>query len=116
MRPPPMFTRIATAAVLVTMMPAAALAADRDEQLQARYSLCIDKAERDFLEEFRGSCDALCMHQPHRSERDCLAQHNNWSTGNCTLPSVELDRQDRHLESAKDRCLKEFKAGITTPP
>jgi hypothetical protein len=111
----PMIRTLAVA-VLVTIIPAAAFSADRDEQLQARYGLCIDKADHDNLEEFRSDCDVLCMHQQHRSEQDCLAQHNNWNTGNCVLPTVQLNRQDHHLESAKDRCLQEFKAGITTPP
>jgi hypothetical protein len=63
---------VIAAAVLFTMMPVTAFPPERDDQLQARYSLCMDKGERDFLEEFRGSCDALCIHQPHRSEQDWL--------------------------------------------
>jgi hypothetical protein len=35
----------------------------------------------------------------------------SWNTANSTLPTAEEDRQERHLEQAKDRCLKEFKGG-----
>jgi hypothetical protein len=98
------------------MVPASVTSTERDDQLQARYTLCMDKTDASFLEEFRGSCDVLCIHQQPASENDCLARHMTWDTANCTLPTAEEEREGRHLEEAKERCLKEFKAGITTPP
>jgi hypothetical protein len=109
----------ATGAALFVMMmiaPLVAFSDERNDRLQARYTLCMDKADASFLEEFRGSCDVLCIRQHRASENDCLARHMTWNTANCTLPTAEEDRQERHLEQAKDRCLKEFKAGITAPP
>jgi hypothetical protein len=101
--------------LLVVATPTHATQQD-DEQLQNRYRLCMDKADADNLEEFRASCDVLCLHQQNGTENACLARHTQWDTATCTLPTVELDRQERHLEQARDRCLKEFKAGITAPP
>lgn len=95
---------------------AGAAAQQSGEQLQSRYRLCTDKADADFLEEFRGSCDVLCIQQQHGTEGACLAQHMQWNKANCTLSAAETYRQEQHLEKAKDRCLKEFKAGITAPP
>ena len=70
------------------------------------------------LEEFRSSCDLLCIHQQHGSESRCLAQASmKWNAASCALSGVvEENKQEQHLEKGKDRCLKEFKAGITAPP
>ena len=103
-------------ALFAIAAPAFAAEQQGDEQLQRRYRLCMDKADTDFLEEFRGGCDVLCIHQKHGSESNCLVQHMKWNTASCTLPTAEADRQEQHLEKARDRCLKEFKAGITAPP
>jgi hypothetical protein len=116
----PMISRFSAAAALLALLavstPASSASADRDEQLQERYRLCINKADSDFLEEFRSGCDVLCIHRKHGSDHDCLARHMKWDTANCTVPTSQADRQEQHLEKAKDRCLREFKAGITTPP
>ena len=100
-------SRIIAAAVFVALIaPAAASSTERDDQLQARYALCMEKADTSFLEEFRGSCDVLCIHQHRASENDCLARHMKWNTANCTLPTAEEDREERHLQEGKGRCLK----------
>jgi hypothetical protein len=114
----PMVSRISAVAAVIALLgiPTFAFSAGRDDQLQDRYSLCINKADSGFLEEFRSACDVLCIHQKHGSDDECLARHMKWDTANCTVPTSETDRQEQHLEKAKDRCLREFKAGITAPP
>ena len=107
-----------TVAIILFASTASALAQQQhgDEKLQGRYRLCMDKAAADFLEEFKSSCDVLCIRQRHGNEDDCRARHTKWNTANCTLSAAETDRQELHLETARDRCLNEFKAGITAPP
>jgi hypothetical protein len=109
---------------LVAGIGTAQAAEQNDEQLQNRYGLCMDKADRDFLEGFRGDCDTLCIRQKKEppscavsiTPGCCMVHHFDWNTANCMLPSADTDREERHLEQAKDRCLTEFKAGITAPP
>ena len=106
--------RAAVLALLVTVAPAQAQ--QNDEQVQGRYRLCMDKADADSLEEFRSDCDVLCIHQKLSTAGTCLDQHMKWNTATCPLPTAEQDREERHLEQSKDRCLKEFKAGVTAHP
>jgi hypothetical protein len=88
-----------------------------DDQLQVRYRLCMDKTDTDFLEEFRDNCDDIFIRQ-HRNKNNIniMPRHSTWNTANCRLSIAEENRMDLHLERAKDRCLNEFKAGITAPP
>jgi hypothetical protein len=49
-----------------------ASAQQSDDRLQDRYKLCMERADANYLEEFRGECDALCIRQkrePHRAPR-----------------------------------------------
>lgn len=103
------------AAFTALICPVSAFAESDPEVVQSRYKDCMVMAEVGYGEDFRGSCDATCIRQSGRSEL-CLSQHTRWDTGNCTLPIAEFDRQELRLERAKDRCLKELKAGVTTPP
>ena len=98
------------------IVPTSAASTDQDDKLQNRYSFCINKADAEFLEEFRGYCDALCIRKQRGHEYECLALHMKWHTGICTLPTSETDIENQHLEKAKDRCLREFMAGITALP
>ena len=107
--------KITVALLAVFLFPVSASAADNDSELQHRYSACMIKADTDSLDDFRSACDVICMLQPGRNEAQCLERHEKWHTGNCHLSDSEIDRQDQHLERAKDRCLQEFKAGITAP-
>jgi hypothetical protein len=100
MMPRTQHTLIAFAVFAITA-PTFISAQQADEQLQGRYRLCMNKADTDFQEEFRGNCDVLCIHQQHGSESSCLAQHMKWNTASCTLPAAEENRQEQHLEKAK---------------
>jgi hypothetical protein len=103
-----MISRFSAAATLLALLavssPASSASADRDEQLQERYRLCINKADSDFLEEFRSVCDVLCIHQKHGSDHDCLARHMKWDTANCRVPTSETDRQEQHLMDSNIKC------------
>jgi hypothetical protein len=110
-------TSSAVASVALLIVSNAA-AQQSDDRLQDRYKLCMEKADAGFLEEFRGECDSLCIRQKrepasctsinpvfHLDPPCCIAHHLEWDTANCVLPVSEQDRQDQHLEKAKDRCL-----------
>lgn len=102
--------------VCAVAFSASSHAADNDQLLQDRYHLCMDYADARWLEEFRGRCDVLCIDSKNGTWDECLALHDKWDTSSCYLPDAERDRQDRHLEHDKDRCLQEFKAGVTASP
>ena len=51
---------IASVALLIVSYAAAQ---QSDDRLQDRYKLCVEKADADFLEEFRSECDSLCIRQ-----------------------------------------------------
>ncbi|MGI8567838.1 MAG: hypothetical protein ACR2KT_01470 [Methylocella sp.] len=117
------FTTLAASAVAMLTVIAPACSTEQDDKLQNRYRLCINKAESDLLEAFRSSCDVLCIREKRepascadqiQSTSDCcLAHHFNWDTANCSPPISETERQDQQIEKDKDRCLEEFKAGVT---
>jgi hypothetical protein len=122
-------TKLTSAVASVALLIVSNAAAQQsDDRLQDRYKLCMKKADADFLEEFRGECYSLCIRQKQEPASCtpinlinpnlscCINHHSAWNTANCVLPNSEVDRQDQHLEKAKDRCLAEFKAGITASP
>src|ERR1700693_6413808 len=108
-------TKLASAVASVALIIISNAAAQQsDDRLQDRYKLCLKKADADFLEEFRGECDSLCIRQKREpasctpinllnpNPSCCINHHSAWSTADCVLPVSEQDRQDQHLEKAKD--------------
>src|ERR1700730_3899099 len=108
-------TITATAAFALLTLAASPGAGTADEQtrelVQHRYGACLGHASFNYIEAFRSSCDEACAQK--KPLESCMRLHNSWNTATCLLPLSVTDKQDQQLERDKDRCLREFQAGVT---
>lgn len=85
--------------------------AETKELVQHRYGACLQHASYTFTQMWESACDELCS-QKNPLEY-CMRFHNSSNTVTCSPPLSVTDKLDKQLERDKDRCLREFQAGVT---
>jgi hypothetical protein len=117
-------TILAAILVLFALAAATEAVAQDDDSMGNRYQLCLNKANFDHREEFRSDCDEVCILEKKEPASCaisvgpgcCKLRHIEWNAINCALPSAEIDKENRHLKQAKERCLKQFNPNVAPPP
>jgi hypothetical protein len=98
---------------LVLVAPAYAWTPEEQDLIQSHYDLCLRTASNTYLMTWSSSCDDLLnggkITGNYMRDGTFLP---GWNTSTCKLPLAISDRQDLQYERDKDRCLREFQAGV----